>query len=454
MFTSSRQINATEGPILPQMLRYSLPLLLSSLVQQLFNSVDIAVLGNMADTTSVAAVGATSVTKNLLISLFFGITTGMCVILARALGSRDAQKVKHTIDTAILFSLGGGIFLAVIGWVFSPALMTWSDCPADCFDGAVLSLRLYSLTAPAMLLKDCASRMLTTAGNTKSSLYFMLAGGSAKVVSTVLLCLLLPNKVLAVSLGTTLSQTLWAALALRRLCSGKDPVHLQLRTLTPDLHTLGLILSQGIPISLYNCLFPLANMQIQTAINSYGSAVIAGNSAGIAMESMVDAFINTTCSAGAVFVGQNLGAEKPDRVRRSVWMTIGIDLVFITALCVSVYFTGHFWLGLLLPDNPQAVEYAMLRMLFVFSIRSFHGLNMVLGQILQSFGYSFLSSLNSVICVFGIRIAWMTWIYPRFQTYRMLVACFPVSWVFLFLLSATMVAVVLLRYRKGKYKKL
>ena len=454
MFTSSRQINATEGPILPQMLQYSLPLLLSSLVQQLFNSVDIAVLGNMADTTSVAAVGATSITKNLMISLFFGITTGMCVILARALGSRDAAKVKRTVDTALLFSLCGGIFLAVVGWIFSPALMRLTDCPADCFDGAVLSLRVYALTAPLMLLKDAASRILTTAGNTKSSLYFMFVGGTAKVVFTILLCLIMPNKVLAVSLGTTISQLIWAGLALRRLCSGKDPVHLQLRILSPDLRTLGLILSQGIPISLYNCLFPLANMQIQTAINSYGSAVIAGNSAAIAMESVVDAFINTTCSAGSVFVGQNLGAEKPDRVRRSLWLCIGLDLVVITVLCVSVYLTGHFWMGLLLPDNPEAVEYAMIRMLFVFLPRSFHGLNMVLGQLLQSFGYSSLSSLNSVICVFGIRIAWMTWVYPRFQTYQMLVACFPFSWIFLFLLSFVMLTVVLLRYRKGIYKRL
>lgn len=186
----------------------------------------------------------------------------MSILLARALGARDTAKVKQAVDTGILFALCSGIFLAVVGWFLAPVLMTWTNCPADCFDGAVLCLRIHFLTAPVILLQNSASNMLTTSGNTRSSLYFMLAGGTAKVVFTILLCLLLPNKVLAVSLGTMLSQLLWAALSLRHLCSGLDPVHLQLHDLTPHLPTLKRIVCQGFPTGLYSCLFPLANMQI------------------------------------------------------------------------------------------------------------------------------------------------------------------------------------------------
>ena len=451
---SRKRINATEGPILSQMFLYSLPLLLSTLVQQLFNSVDIAVLGNFADTAAVAAIGATGSTKNLMMFFFYGISAGMCVILARALGAKDKEKIQQTVDTGILFALGGGILLAVGGWIASPALMRWTDCPADCFDAAVLYLRAYFIAAIPILLQNFASGMLTTSGNTRSSLNFMLVGGSAKVALSIVLCLLLPNKVLAVALGTGLSQLLWAILAILRLCSGLDPVQLYPTNLKPSKRVLGLILSQGLPIGLYRCLFPLANLQIQAAINSFGAVVMAGNSAVVAIENIISSFTSTLSSVCAVFIGQNLGAEKPDRVRRSFRLCLGIDLTLILALCVGTYFTGRIWLNLLLPNNPEAVEHAMARMFFVVLLYWFLGINNVLGQVLQNFGYSSLSSLNSVIAIFGMRVAWMAFVYPRFQTYRMLVACFPFSWVVLFLLNLVMVTVVFRRYRQGKYKKL
>jgi len=449
-----KRIDATQGPILSQMLIYSFPLLLSTIVQQLFNSVDIAVLGNFADTLSVAAVGATSSMKNLMMYFFYGISAGMCVILARALGAQDREKVKRTADTAILFSLAGGIFLAVAGWFASPALMRWTECPADCFDASVLYLRLYFIAAIPILVQNFASGMLNTAGNTRSSLYFMLVGGTSKVILNILFCLILPNKVLAVALGTGLSQLIWAILALLRLSTGQDSVYLHLNDLKPDWGTLRLILSQGIPISLYRCLFPLANLQITAAVNSFGAVVIAGNSAAFAMENIISSFTSTVGSACAVFIGQNLGAEKPERVYRSFRHCIFLDLAIIVPLCIAMYLSGRFWLGLLLPDSPESIDYAMIRMFFVLLFYGLHGLNAIFTQTLQSFGYSSLSSLSSVICVFGVRVLWMTFVYPHYRTYSALSACFLVSWIFLFALSLAMVIVVLLRYRQGKYKKL
>jgi len=148
----------------------------------------------------------------------------------------------------------------------------------------VLYLRLYFIAAIPILVQNFASGMLNTAGNTRSSLYFMLVGGTSKVILNILFCLILPNKVLAVALGTGLSQLIWAILALLRLSTGQDSVYLHLNDLKPDWGTLRLILSQGIPISLYRCLFPLANLQITAAVNSFGAVVIAGNSAAVALE--------------------------------------------------------------------------------------------------------------------------------------------------------------------------
>lgn len=450
---SIKRIDATQGSLLPQIVRYGLPLLLSTLVQNLFNSIDIAVLGNFADTTAVAAMGATSSVNKVLLYLFLGVATGCGVILARAVGARDSEKVKRTVDTSLIFATFSGLILAVLGWFLAPQFMILTNCPADCFDGAVLYIRLYLSAAPAILLQNFGCTMLNTSGNTKSPMAFMMIGGSLKVVLNILLCLILPNKVLAVGLSTTISQILWAVLAIRRLQSGKDAVRLDIRNLTFDSHVLSQLLAQGIPISLYRVLFPLSDLQIQSAVNSFGSVVVAGNSAASSLESIIYAFTCTLGSACTVFMGQNLGAEEPERVRRSFWHCITLNLTITSVLAAGFYFTGRFWLGLLLPDSPDSVHYAMIRMSFLVRQYVICGMNCILGPALQAFGYSLLNSLNSVVFVLVFRVVWMAFVYPQFQTYNCLIACFLVSWCLVMLTNIIMCLVIFRRYRKGLYHK-
>jgi len=451
---SAKRIDATQGPIIPQIIRYGLPFLFSTLVQNLFSSVDIAVLGNFADTSAVASMGATASVNKVLLFLFLGISSGGGVILARAVGARDENKMRRTVDTAIAFAFFGGLVLAVVGWVLAPWMMVWTGCPADCFEGAVLYIRIYLSAAPAILLQNFGCTILNTAGNTRSPLAFMLVGGTLKVVLNILLCLLLPNKVLAVGLATASSQTLWAVLAIRRLCSGKDVVRLRLRGLQFDTGVLRQLLVQGLPISLYRVLFPLSDLQIQSAVNSFGSAVVAGNSAASAIEGIVYAFTVTMGTASSVFVGQNLGAEKPDRVRRSIFSCVAMSLVITGILATGIYSTGRFWLGLLLSDSPASIEYGLIRMDFLLRFYVICAMNCILGPTLQSFGYSFINSLYSVVFVLLFRVGWMNWIYPHYQSYGALVACFLCSWICLMTVSLITLVLVLHRYRKGKYRKL
>ena len=451
---SRKQIDATQGALLPQILRYSIPVLLSTLVQNLFSSIDIAVLGNFANTSAVASMGATSSVNKVLIYLFTGIATGAGVVLARAIGARDTDKARRIVDTSMIFAFIGGLCLAVVGWILAPFIMKWTGCPADCYDGAVLYIRIYLSAAPAILLQNFGCTILNTSGNTQSPLYFMLIGGTMKVVLNILLCLALPNKVLAVALATAASQILWAVLAVRRLCSGRDSVQLHLRELRFDTGVLKQLLAQGIPVSLYQILFPLSDLQIQSAVNSFGSVVVAANSAASSVESIVYAFVVSLGSACRVFVGQNLGAEKPDRVRRSIATCIGINLVVTSLLGISFYASGHFWLNLLLPDSPASIEFAMIRMGFLTRNYVICGINGILGPALQAFGYSTLNSLNSILFVLVFRVGWMTFVYPRYQSYTCLIACFIVSWFLLMVTNVTMNLIVLRRYRKGIYRRL
>ena len=440
--------------MLPQMLRYGIPLLLSSLMQELFKIVDVAVLGNLADTESVAAVGSTGNLKNLVLYLFLGISAGSSVLLARAIGSRDAERIKAVVDTSVLFAVGSGVVMAALGWLATPWGLDLINCPPECMDLAVVNVRIYCLFIPVMLLQNFCAGILTTSGNTRSPLLYMMVSGVVKVVLSVALCLLLPNKAAAVALATGISQLVWAVLLMRRLCSGLDAVRFDARSLHWDNTVLGVILGQGVPIGVYKAIFPFANVQLQTEINLFGAICVAGNSAAGSLEYMICAFSNAIGSACAVFVGQNLGAEKPDRVRRAFRLSMLLALTVGNIVSVSTALSGRFWLNLMMPGEAQSVEYGMIRVGIVTGLYGIHFVNTVLGQTVQSFGYSLLSSVNSVLCVLGVRLFWLYFVFPHYRTYGSLVQCYPVSWVFLLAINAAVCAVVLLRYRKGLYKRL
>jgi len=451
---ASNRIDATSGAIVPQILRYSYPLILSTLVQSLFSAVDVAVLGNMADSNAVASVGATGAVTSLLVNAFVGFSSGTKILLARFIGARDQEKIRSTADTAVLLSLLCGLLVAALGWVLSPAILRLTNCPDSCFDGATLYLRIYFTAAPAILLYNFCSSILTASGNTRSPLLYMLLGGGLNLVLNVILCLILPNKVLAVAIATAASQLLGAVLTLTRLCSGKDAVRLHPLRMKWSGHALLKILTQGLPIGLVNVLYPLANLQIQSALNSYGVAAIAGNSASATLENVSNACHANLSAATGVFMGQNLGAQQHDRVKRTLFH--GLWLAPLTGLVIglSMYLSGRFWLNLILPGDTAAADFAMVRMGCILAFHFVAGFNGVLSHFLQSFGYAFLSSLNSIVCVLGFRFVWMTWVYPRHENFFMLMVCYLISWLLMLTTNFCMSAVVYTRYRKGHYKVL
>ena len=451
---AAKKIDATKGPLIRQILAYSFPMILSTLLQNLFNAVDVAVLGNMASSVAVASVGATTTVVNLLVNLFVGMASGVKLLLARFLGERSEEKVRKTADTAVILSVACGAAVSIWGWVFSPAILRLLKCDPACFDGAVLYLRVYLLAAPAILLYNYSSAILTVSGNSRSPMLYMLFSGGLNLVLNVILCLILPNKVLAVAFATMSAQILGAFLCLRRLCSGREAVHLHLKKLRWSNTFFKKILSNGLPLGLSAILFPLGSLQIQAAINSFGVSSIAGNSASITLESISNSVHASIGSAAGMFIGQNLGAQQHSRVKKSFLHGLWLSALAAFVIGNVVYLTGRFWLGLIVPGDSLAADFAVVRMGIIMRFSFIAATNNMLGHFLQSFGYSFLSSLNSIVCVLGFRVVWMTWIYPLNPTFHMLMACFFVSWMLMLVTNTTMFTVVYLRYRKGKYRRL
>lgn len=450
----AKKIDATQGSLVPLIVSFAVPLILSTLVQTLFNAVDIAVLGQMADTTAVASVGATTTIVHLIIDAFVGLSSGAKIVLSRLFGKKDEEALRKTVDTSLLMALGLGLLVAALGFSLAPTFMRVVDCPAECFDGAVLYIRIYILAAPAVLLYNFGAAVLMSSGDTRRPLYYVIASGVLNAVLNVILCLILPQKVAAVAIATASSQVLAATLVMIRLCRMEGNLRVRIRRMRFHFGSFKQLLRFGVPVSLQTLIYPLANLQIVSAINSYGVAGVAGNSASSTVEQMVTAFRNAFGTATATFMGQNLGAEKKERVRGSLFHNLWLSLSVGAVVGLSVWATAPWWLRIFLGNDTEAIAYGTTRITIMMAAQDFAVLNAVFGHAIQAFGYPVFSTVNAVTWVLGFRIFWMAFVYPAAPSYASLIMCFAVSWVLTALCNIVILSVLYSRYRHGKYKRI
>ena len=449
-----KTIDATKGPMVSQIMLFTIPLILTTLIQTLFNAVDIAVLGNMADSRAVAAVGGTTTIVHLIVDSFVGISGGAKIVLARLVGRNDEKELLRTINTSIVMAVAFGLIIVVVGVIMAPIFMRWIACPEACFDDSVLYLRIYLASAPAILLYNYGAAILTSSGDTGRPLYYAIASGLLNVVLNIILCLILPQKVAAVAIATAASQILAAALVMIRLCHLDGAMRVRIRQIRFHPKSCLQLLRFGVPMALHSLVYPLSNLQIASAINSHGVACMAGNSASTTVEQIVSAFRNAFGASAATFTGQNLGAEKPDRVKKSLWYNLALALAINLCISLTVVLTNDYWMHIFLGNDASALEYALLRSDMLATASVIVVLSAVLGSAVQAFGYPIWNTVNSVLWVFVLRIFWMAYIYPTSPTYANLILCFVVSWLCTTLCNTIIFVVIYLRYLKGKYKRI
>ena len=454
MLIRAKKVDATNGKLIPLIVSFIIPLVLTTLLQQLFNAVDIAVLGNMADTRAVAAVGATTTIVHLIIDAFVGIASGAKIVFSRLVGKNDETELRRSIDTSIVLAIGFGLIVSTIGITLSPLFMNWVDCPAEVFDDAVMYIRIYLLSAPAILLYNYGSAVLTSSGDTQRPLYYAMASGLLNVVLNIILCLILPRKVAAVAIATAAAQVLAAVLVMLRLCHMDGIMRVQIKKIRFNFKSCMQLLRFGVPLSLQTLIYPLGSLQIVSAINSHGIACMAGNSAASTVEQLIAAFRTAFGASTATFMGQNLGADKPDRVKKSFWYNVWIILAVNFTVSMTALFTNEYWMQIFLKDDIAALEYALIRNDILMSVTVIATMNVVLGSAIQAFGYPIWSTVNCLLWVLGLRIVWMAFVYPHFSTYANLIICFAVSWLCTMLCNIVIISVIYTRYKKGKYRRI
>ena len=311
----------TSSPIRQTMITYTLPIIFASLIQVLFNAADLAVLGwfdNSADSSAIGAVGATGAIISLLVNSAIGLSGGTNILLARSIGAGDIPRSRRIVNTSLVLALVGGIIVGTVGIISAGWFLTSTECPANCYDGALTYLYLYFGAAPAVLIYSFGAAIIRVSGDSQRPLYYMLYAGVINVVMNFILCLILDNKVAAVGIATLSSQVVGAVLVVIHLMRIDGPCSLKIRELSFSFPEFKKIMATGLPGAFNGALYSISNLQIQSAINSFGSSAVAGNSASAQIEGLASSCTNAFGTAALTFVGQNIGAGKQERVKQSI----------------------------------------------------------------------------------------------------------------------------------------
>lgn len=428
--TKQYEMDMCSGPILRKMLMFALPLMLSSILQLLFNAADIVVVGKFAGDNSLAAVGSNTALINLLTNLFIGLSIGANVVAARHYGAKAWDDLRRTVHTAMLLSMLSGALLLVLGVIGAEQMLIWMQTPEEVLPLATVYLRIYFLGMISTMVYNFGSALLRAVGDTKRPLYFLLCAGIINVILNLLFVIGFQMDVMGVAIATVISETVSALLVLRCLVKEKGGIHLELRAMRIDRKKMLQILRIGLPAGFQGVVFALSNVVIQSSVNIFGNIVVAGNSAAANLEGFVymamNAFYQTTLS----FVSQNYGAGEQKRINRIVLLGEACVIVTGTLLGNMVVFFGNDLLQIY-SNNPEVIAAGMVRLHYISMIYALCGIMDVMVGALRGIGYSIMPMIVSIVGVCVLRLIWLATVFqiPEFHKIETVYLSYPVTWI-------------------------
>lgn len=416
-----------NGPLLGKLLLFALPLMLSGILQLLFNAADIIVVGRFTGSHALAAVGSTSSLINLLVNLFIGFSIGANVLTAQYYGAKDQKNIHQTIHTSILISLIGGIILIAVGVLLARPLLELMATPEDVLDQATLYMKIYFCGMPATMVYNFGAAILRAIGDTRRPLYFLFTAGVLNVFLNLFFVIVFHMGVAGVALATIISQTLSAILVVRCLTNLDGICRLYLKQLKIYPEKLLRIVQIGLPAGLQGAVFSISNVLIQSSVNSFGSIAMAGNTAASNLEGFVYTSMNAVYQTALSFTSQNMGAGKYERIgmilRRCVALVtiIGLALGGLVVLfhqpLLSIYST-----------DPEVISYGTIRLFIICLPYFLCGIMDTLVGMLRGMNYSILPMIASIVGVCGLRIVWIFTVFRWNHTLFTLYISYPITW--------------------------
>lgn len=445
---TSKNADMLNGPLWNKLPLFALPVAATAMLEQLFNASDIAVVGNFTGaekTAAVAAVGANTPVIGLLVNLFVGIALGANVVIANAIGREDKVTVQKAVHTSILMALIGGVGIAVIGELLGGKILGLLNVPDDVLPLALMYLRIYLIGMPVILLYNFEAAIFRSIGDTKVPLIALAISGVLNVLLNLFFVIVLKMTVNGVATATVISNAVSSTILFVRLLKTDKCVRLDLKNLRFDFKCFKRIMKIGLPSGIQSAMFSVSNIIIQSAVNSLGKLVMAASSAAINLEIFAYYVLNAFSQACTTFVGQNYGAGKIDRCKKTLALSLIEDAIATAAAIAVVLLSGRFLLSIF-NNDPQVIELGYLRLKILFFAYIFSMTYEVLSGYLRGFGISLVPAVLVTVGICVVRIVWIKTVFPQSRNFETILNAYPIS----LAATAVMMIIAVLIYRPSK----
>ena len=424
---SKFEIDMCNGPLMGKLISFSIPLVLSSNLQLLFNAVDIIIVGKFSGSTSLAAVGSTTALINLLINLVMGVSTGASVLVGHFYANKDKKSMETTVHTSIAFALAGGIVMGLLGILLSGWALTAMDTPSDIFSEALLYIRVYFTGLPFFMLYTYGAAILRAVGDTKRPLLFLVIAGIINAVLNMILVIFFHMGVLGVAIATVFSQFISCVLVIRCLRKTQGNYRLDYKKLKINPVILKKLFKIGLPAGLQGVVITFSNVLLQSSVNSFGGVAMAGYTAANNVFGFLYATVNSFAQTCMSFMSQNFGAKKLRRMDKVVRDCIILSVSVTIVLGGAVFIFGEPILGIY-TNSPEVIKYGMEVFLYTTASYFICGLMDLFPGAMRGMGYSTVPMILSVIGTVGIRVFWIFCIFPFHHSLDVLFISYPLSW--------------------------
>lgn len=447
----SYRMDMTEGPLTTKIIKFTIPVMLSGILQLLFNTADVIVVGRFTGKTALAAVGSTGSLINLLVSLFMGLSIGTNVLVARYQGAKDDKAVSETVHTSIALGIVGGLILLIIGVVATRPLLEMMATPEDVIDQSTLYMRILFFGMPLNLILNFGAAILRAIGDTKRPLYYLTIAGVINLFLNIFLVTVFSLGVAGVAIATVISEGVSCGLILLCLKHETGAIRLYFNRIKINPSKCIDIMKIGLPAGLQGCIFSISNVLIQSSVNSFGSTVMAGNTAASNIEGFVYVSMNSLHQTCISFTSQNFGAGKFKRIKKVLINCLVIVAITGLVLGNSAYFFGKYLLSAY-NNEAEVISYGLIRLSIISTMYFLCGLMDVMVGAMRGIGYSILPMIVSLVGACGLRIVWIYTVFMKFRTLDILFISYPVTWTITFLSHLVCYYIVTRKY-KDKFRE-
>ena len=447
----SYRMDMTEGPLTTKIIKFTIPVMLTGILQLLFNTADVIVVGRFTGKTALAAVGSTGSLINLLVSLFMGLSIGTNVLVARYQGAKDDKAVSETVHTSIALGIVGGLILLIVGIVATRPLLEMMATPEDVIDQSTLYMRILFFGMPLNLILNFGAAILRAIGDTKRPLYYLTIAGVINLFLNIFLVTVFSLGVAGVAIATVISEGVSCGLILLCLKHETGAIRLYFNRIKINPSKCIDIMKIGLPAGLQGCIFSISNVLIQSSVNSFGSTVMAGNTAASNIEGFVYVSMNSLHQTCISFTSQNFGAGKFKRIKKVLINCLVIVAITGLVLGNSAYFFGKYLLSAY-NNEAEVISYGLIRLSIISTMYFLCGLMDVMVGAMRGIGYSILPMIVSLVGACGLRIVWIYTVFVKFRTLDILFISYPVTWTITFLSHLVCYYIVTRKY-KDKFRE-